>query len=241
MGAIAAYSIAAGICLLAGYLTYKWLLATENQPALNRVLVLSIYAFAMIYPLLPSFPITEQALPAKTVAAVIEPENLIAIASDAPAAAPSRPLQILLWIYAAGMAATASVTLISILRLCRTIARGKCVKTGKYTLVLLPDSNFAPLSWMRYIIMNEADYRESGSMILTHEEAHLRCRHWLDLLLAEAVCVLMWYNPAAWLMRREMRNIHEYQADKAVITSGIDVRQYQLLLIKKLPAADSRP
>lgn len=62
---------------------------------------------------------------------------------------------------------------------------------------------------------------------------HLQCRHWIDLIIAESVAVLLWYNPVGWLMRNELQTIHEYEADEAVLSSGINAREYQILLIKK--------
>ncbi len=74
-------------------------------------------------------------------------------------------------------------------------------------------------------------------MILIHEYAQLRLLHWNDLILAYLAICIQWYNPAAWSMREELKAIHEYQADETVIESGVDTKQYQLLLLKR--AVDS--
>ena len=74
-------------------------------------------------------------------------------------------------------------------------------------------------------------------MISVHELQHLRLCHWVDLLVAQIVGIFMWYNPAAWLMREELKAVHEYQADSAVIESGVAPREYQMLLIKKAVGA----
>ena len=70
-------------------------------------------------------------------------------------------------------------------------------------------------------------------MIIAHERAHIAGAHWLDLIVAQVVAIAMWYNPAAWLMREELKTVHEYLADDSVLATGVDARQYQLLLIKK--------
>ena len=85
----------------------------------------------------------------------------------------------------------------------------------------------APFSWGAGVVSGEADYEAA--------EALSRLTSWLisgavivsDLMLAQAVCVLMWYNPAAWLMREELKSVHEYQADASVLASGIDARTYR--------------
>ncbi len=131
------------------------------------------------------------------------------------------------------MVVTALASIIAIIRLLSIIRDGRKVTAGHYTLVILPQTRLSPFSWMRYIVMSDDDYKSAGEMITCHESAHLRLHHWIDLLLAQLTIIVLWYNPASWLMRAELRNIHEYQADSEVLRSGTDARQYQLLLIKK--------
>ncbi len=57
--------------------------------------------------------------------------------------------------------------------------------------------------------------------------------HSLDALLCDLLCVFQWFNPAAWLLRRDLREVHEYEADEKVISRGIDSKQYQMLLIRR--------
>lgn len=110
-------------------------------------------------------------------------------------------------------------------------------KIGTQTLIIIPDSHIAPFSWMKYIVMNRDDYNTSAEVIIAHESRHLELRHWVDLLVAQLIAILQWFNPAAWLMREELKTIHEYQADEAVIASGANLKEYQLLLIKKAVGA----
>ncbi len=78
--------------------------------------------------------------------------------------------------------------------------------------VIIHKKEMAPFSWMRYIVISEADYKESDKEIIAHELAHIEGRHSIDLILAEAVTIMHWFNPAAYLLKQELRNIHEYQA-----------------------------
>ncbi|MBQ8361263.1 MAG: M56 family metallopeptidase [Bacteroidaceae bacterium] len=104
-------------------------------------------------------------------------------------------------------------------------------------LVLHLQPDIAPFSWMHYIVISEQDYRESGKQILAHEQAHISNGHSWDLLWVELCILVQWFNPIVWLIRRELQNIHEYEADEAVIKQGIDAKQYQLLIIKKAVGA----
>ena len=69
--------------------------------------------------------------------------------------------------------------------------------------------------------------------IIAHERGHIRGRHSLDLLLVDTLTALQWFNPAMWMLRQDLRAIHEYEADAAVLSQGINMRQYQYLLIQK--------
>lgn len=229
MGAFAAYTFSAGIFLLVSYLVYKWLLSSENQPTFNRMALLSLFVLAFVMPLAPAMR-----LPARHV--VEEAAGGIDIgqlgAAVVEEVVPTWPV-VLLWVYVAGMLVATLMSLVAFIRLLGILRRGRRMSVGGYTLIVLPHTALAPFSWMKYIVMSEADYAAAHDMIVLHEVSHLRLCHWVDLLIAQLVVIVLWYNPASWLMRTELRNVHEYQADSAVLRSGADARQYQLLLIKK--------
>ena len=88
-------------------------------------------------------------------------------------------------------------------------------------------------SWGRTIVLSQEDYRNNREAILLHEQMHLHYHHTADLLWMQAIIVLHWFNPAAWLLMRELREVHEFEADNGVLLHGIDATQYQLLLVKK--------
>ena len=99
--------------------------------------------------------------------------------------------------------------------------------------VILKPGICAPFSIFRYIVMSVEDYEQHRQSILTHEQEHIRLHHSYDLLLLEAMKVLQWFNPFVWLLGHDLRAIHEYEADEAVIKQGIDAKQYQQLLVLK--------
>ena len=99
--------------------------------------------------------------------------------------------------------------------------------------LVVTDETVCPFSWMGYIVISQKDMEESGEEILTHEMAHIRARHSVDMLICSFCVILQWFNPAVWLLKQELENIHEYEADESVINHGVDAKQYQLLLIKK--------
>jgi beta-lactamase regulating signal transducer with metallopeptidase domain len=77
-------------------------------------------------------------------------------------------------------------------------------------------------------------------MVMAHEKAHLRLLHWLDLIPAQLTVVLQWFSPAAWLMMRELRDVHEFRVDELV--AGDDPAEYQMMLIRlSAPVCQSSP
>ena len=99
--------------------------------------------------------------------------------------------------------------------------------------IIIRGGNFAPYSFFRHIVMSAKDYEDSRHPILTHEQAHIRLGHSWDILLLESVCTLQWFNPLVWMLARDLRAVHEYEADKAVLDLGIDATRYQQLLVIK--------
>ena len=167
---------------------------------------------------------------AESVAAV-QPSVSEAVETSRGVEIPWRQIGIV--IYLAGVAAVIFVTVRSIVGLHRLMRRGRCERLDDGTTLVRMDENVAPISWCRNIVISERDLRENGAAILAHERAHVRLHHSLDLLLVDLAGAVQWFNPAMWLLRRDLRAIHEYEADAAVIASGVDARSYQLLLIRK--------
>ena len=120
----------------------------------------------------------------------------------------------------------------------RLIKKGKKIKYFAYTIVI-SSADISPFSWRKYIIMSEKDYNKNQKEVFIHEMSHLKHCHSLDLIFMEFILLFQWFNPAVWLLKRELKDIHEYQADMGVLQSGIDATKYQLLLVKKAVGSSS--
>ena len=231
MGQIFAYSLMSALVLMLMYLVYKWILSGENQHGYNRAVLLGIYSISFAAP--PFIPTLSYMLDRG-------PDEHGTVAVGMPTvefgtvdSAPSVLATVLTVVYFSGVFAVVVATCYSALRLNNIIRKGERYDRDGFTLVVHDDNGLAPFSWRNYIVMNRKDFAESGDLILAHETKHVNARHWVDLMVAQAVAAFQWYNPAAWLMREELKTVHEYQADEAVILSGTDMKQYQMLLIKK--------
>ncbi len=234
MGALLSYSIESGLILLAMYLVYRLVLASDNQHSFNRTILLAIYAISFL-----SIPVINIVKSMWTPSSPTENTSIEAIASTSITEA-STPLWsiILIWVYMAGIIFIIIRTIITWYRIIEIIRKGERITQPEgYTLVLTDNTAIAPFSWMRYMVMNHSDYKSCGNTITIHELRHIRYHHCFDLLVAQAVVIINWFNPAAWLMREELMLVHEFQADIAVIESGRSAKEYQLLLIKKAVGA----
>lgn len=202
MGQIFAYSLVSALVLTLMYLVYKWILSGENQHGYNRAVLLGIYAISFAVPLF---------IPALSHMLDRGPEESGTVAVGMPtvefgsvdAAAPSVLATVLTVIYFSGVFAVIVATCYSALRLNNIIRKGEHYDRDGFTLVVHDDNGLAPFSWRNYIVMNRKDFAESGDLILAHETKHVNARHWVDLMVAQAVAAFQWYNPAAWLMREE--------------------------------------
>lgn len=229
MGTFAAYTFVAGLVLLASYIIYKWLLSAENQPSFNRAVLLTIYVLAFAAWPAGGFLSGESSV----LQGIVAVGPTTAVVLDATRSSEVSFVAVLLWIYVAGMFIAGIWTFAGVMKLAQLIASGEKIHRADYTLVLINRDGIAPFSWGRYVVMGRGENEDEAAMILCHERAHIRCMHFADLLLSQVVCIVLWYNPASWLMLSELKSVHEYQADSHVLSSGVNARQYQLLLIKK--------
>lgn len=138
---------------------------------------------------------------------------------------------VLLLIYVAGAVTVLVVEARSYLQMIKQLRRTPYIFYDDCRLYLL-DHDIPSFSWMHNILMSRSDY-ENLPAILAHEQAHVRCGHSWDLLFFGVLNIFQWFNPLVWICQGELKLLHEYEADDAVLKQGIDGVQYQKLLIRK--------
>lgn len=234
MGDILSFTLTSGIILLCLYLPYKLLLARENQHRLNRLILLGMYLLAIIVPLLKpvSFFVRNTDSTPSVAGAVanieIGPLTGGIIESETPGWT-----RIVLWIYVIGMVITLCRFVWAYIKLSNIIRKGRKEKMDGYTLVITGDESRSPFSWRKYVVVGDKKDTEECRAVIVHELRHLSARHSMDLIIAQIYAIAVWYNPVSWLMIDELKTVHEYEADEAVIDSGVNLKEYQMLLIKK--------
>ena len=144
-------------------------------------------------------------------------------------------------IYFLGVAVLVVRQVLMYVQVARIIVRSKVVDASLYGCsgmnLRVHNADDKPFSWFHWIVVGEDDLGDGAREILTHEAAHVKAGHSWDIMLADAVIMLQWFNPLAWIMKNTLKDIHEFEADEAVISSGVNAKQYQLLIIKKAVGA----
>ena len=232
MGMFFLYSIKSGLCLIAFYLFYKLVMSRYTFHSFNRMAILLMMLSAMVVPLVQ---VELERTPA-VATVTVDWAGVLAIAEQPLAASSSESLslvQLLFLLYIIGVVVFAVGFLVSLVRLRLMLRNGRRMDDGQNEHLIVVDDDIAPFSWFNYIVLSRKDYEGHPAEILAHERAHMHRHHSADILVCNLILIVQWFNPAAWLLRRELQEVHEFEADEMVLASGINARQYQLLLVEK--------
>ena len=238
MGVFFIYILKSSVCLVLFYLFFRLLLSKETFHRFNRMALLGVLFFSLLIPCIEVT--TRHQVEVQQAVLSIEQLLLMAELEATPAnvgAVQETPtiswVQIVLLVYLAGILFLVCRNIYSLICLFRLVHSGKHEKLEKGVTLVVHNQEIAPFSWMKYIVISRKDLEENGREILIHEMAHIHHRHSVDLLVADICIFFQWFNPGAWLLKQELQNVHEYEADETVINEGVNAKEYQLLLIKK--------
>ena len=222
------YDLKVAGCVAVFYMFYRLMLSRETLHRMNRVVLLTTAVASFVLPLCV-ITVHHTIVVRQTTGGVTAGLPMMAVVEE------SQPLwqEMLVALFFAGIAVTLGKMLWSIAQVVNLIRRSERHQQADGTVVAVTDEDVSPFSWMRYIVLNRKDYESPDPAIMAHERGHIRKRHSLDVLLVDTLTVLQWFNPAMWMLRQDLRAIHEYEADAAVLSQGINMRQYQYLLIQK--------
>ena len=221
------------LCLAALYLIYKVAMGYEKLLYLNRLLLLGSVVLSALLPLC-RVKIVKEYDPAPTVAS-IEVDDMVLVDNVPELGIDFVSLfkGIAVAVFIIGVAFMLVRLAVGVYSVWRLIHSGRVSVIEEDVTLTVVDSLSSPFSWFGHIVASQSDVEQYRSMIISHELAHIRLRHSWDVLFVDLALCLWWFNPAMWLLRRELQSLHEYQADDAVLSEGVDARNYQMLLIKR--------
>ncbi|MBQ8866332.1 MAG: energy transducer TonB [Bacteroidaceae bacterium] len=254
MTAFLIYIAKAAIALTLLYSLYGICLRRESFHSLNRAVLMLILVASVALPFIrveSSFPTLFGWMTGSSTRVEITDVRAIPMTDDVADAAPadmaqaSMPVigwaEVLFTLYIIGVVFFALRYLLAILRTVRTIRQASpaSVEGGGNERILMNRDLGSSCSWLHWVLLAPADV--DNPSILTHERAHIRLGHSYDKVVCEVVVRLLWFVPFGWMLREDLSDIHEYEADRAVLDAGFDVREYCLLLIHRATHPNMMP
>lgn len=224
------YIIKSAMALALLYACIVPLLEKETFHRLNRILILGCLIMSFAIPLVhftgrtnPTVDMVRQA--------VLLPEVLIN--GNANEQSVWSWADIIICIYIIGIVAIFSMTVVQTVRLTKWLRQCEHITDNRGNTIVLTDCATSPFCLFHYIVMSRDDYANNRSFILTHEQEHIRLRHYIDLIILQCAIIVQWFNPFVWLIGKNLKAIHEFEKDEAVLNKGIDATQYQKFLVVK--------
>ena len=175
----------------------------------------------------------------ETVAPVLNSsENVAEVTDPVAPVRNSKPFNwglIALAVWFAGCIFHLSRTILSVLQVRRLIKVGREVSREDDIHVYVVEMSISPFSWMNNIVISGEDYESlNRRVILDHEMTHVRLGHSYDLLMVDLLSAMQWFNPVTMMLRKDLQDVHEFQADGCVLRDGFDAREYQYMLLGKV-------
>ena len=224
------YIIKSAMALALLYVCIIPLLEKETFHRLNRILILGCLIMSFAIPLVhftggtnPTVDMVRQA--------VQLPEVLIN--GDAKEQSVWSWADIMTCIYIIGVVAIFLMTVVQTASLILRLRKCEHITDNRGNTIVLTDCATSPFCLFHYIVMSRDDYANNRSFILTHEQEHIRLRHYIDLIILQCAIIVQWFNPFVWLIGKNLKAIHEFEVDEAVLNKGINATQYQQFLVVK--------
>jgi len=227
------YDIKSATVVAIFYLFYRILLSKETFHQLNRVILLLTAALSLILPLCVITIHKSIAVP-QTALASNNAINQVAV---------NHQFLIMgmhwwefgaMCIFIAGVLFVLAKITLSIISLISVISKGQKKRLDNGNTLVITQKDISPFSWFRYTVATEEDSHQES--IIIHESAHIALHHSIDVICVDLLTTIQWFNPAIWMLRSDLKEVHEYEADEAVLKQGTDAKQYQFLLVRKAMA-----
>lgn len=233
------FLLESGVSLALLSLIYLVFLRRETFLRLNRIFLLFSVVFSVLLPflhfrvyepqsvLLPEVTVTQyrNLVEAITIYGQDFSVSIVSIISSS---------KFIILVYLLGLLVFTFRFLYRITQVVWLIHRHPVQKSGKVKFVLI-DQEISPFSFLSYVFINPAKRNESSyHEIIMHELEHIRQGHTFDVLILEVLTILQWFNPFMWILKKVIRENHEFLADRAVLSKGVNVLHYKQLLLSQV-------
>lgn len=248
MSTLLIYAIKSAILLILLFVPGIFLMFKEKMFRFNRMTLLAILVLSLVLPLCNFSRLSMDRMPAVQAIerGLIQagiPVEVPSYISTEDITSQEKPFP---WFYVVSILYGIGVMTILCIRLREVLSMGLIIRRGSIWAkeedgirIYCHAENVAPFSWLRNIVISEADYKENGREIILHEKAHIIYHHSADILLLTLVEAVQWWNPFVYLLGLYLRDVHEYEADDYVLRQGISCHAYSELVIRKAVGANS--
>ncbi|WP_296311139.1 M56 family metallopeptidase [Winogradskyella sp. UBA3174] len=221
-------------CLAIFWLVYVLILERQKMHHIKRFYLLGAFAAALIIPLLT---ITHYVEPIVTTDFEISPlfipiePSFIETPIEEP---PFWNLETVLWfVYGLGALLFSLRFIKNLTNMYRRISNNENVVKDSFIYVLLKDYRI-PHSFFKYLFFNKSIYESNAipKEVQLHEETHAKQLHSLDIIIVELLQIVFWFHPLIYMLKHHIKLNHEFLADEAVLSKGIDTKNYQNILLQ---------
>lgn len=236
------YVLKSAVTLALLYTCFHLLLRKETFHRFNRMVLIGILLTSVLLPIAKvttNYPIDIRerlyAIDVRDRESNAEDESITVIEPTRSAPTLTFPslFTLIQWVYGLGVVVQLLVLLWNTVVLKQHMNNGLCRTDAYGNTIILKRGDIEPFSFFHYIVMSIDDYDKYRTYILPHEQEHIRQGHSYDLLLLETVRILQWFNPFIKLLAYELKAVHEYAVDEALLKGGIDAKQYQRIIVTK--------
>lgn len=230
-------TIISAISITVLWITYQLLFKNSNRFVFNRYWILGSILFSLLLPairfsnsasninslIIRSFNLKEIIITAQDI------QNPDTVNSAIQSNSLSSHFSILYTLYVIGIAITSAMFILKLSKIAVTIIQSEKTKKENH-IIVYTHKDHGPYSFLNYIFVTD---KNVDPCIIRHELSHISHRHTLDVFFTEIAIILQWFNPFVYLFKRELQSLHEYAADNDVISSGIDRREYMMLILNQ--------
>ena len=209
------YSLKAGVILTLFWGIYLLFLQKETFYRFNRGFLLTGLIAAIFLPLIIIRYTVEVSAPTIPAFPLVELETIPAYA-DKNATFLQICSRLIPVVYTVVLTVLLIVRSIGLTRLVKSIRQNKSKRYVGYHIIESSDFDGA-FSFFRFVFIPPNLNETEKHIILKHENAHIKQKHWIDLLLTNTLSLIWWFNPVMWLYEKAIRNNHEYLADQDVL------------------------
>ena len=237
MNSFANYILESGTSLGMLSLVYFLFLRKETFYRANRLFLLFAVVFSSILPLLHLKVFGSGNLlianPNEAGANMLETITVNASSFSHSLANLVSTNQLFIFMYFVGSCLMTFLLIFRIAQILLVIRKGRVEKKSGIKFVYI-EGNSSPYSFLNYLFVSEDLENHPGwEKMLAHESEHIRQGHTVDILLLEFISIFQWFNPFFWLLRRVIKENHEFMADRAVLNNGVEVDLYKKILVSQ--------